>query len=463
MTMTADRRDFLKGISLGAGSVVLAPLTQQLQAHAAGDAAMPQRVVFVVEGNGVPWQQIQPVGLARGKNEASRDKLVNVPIGDHKLPKALEPLSPWKNLVTVVQGLSGRVAGGGHSNNFGALGCYNSDGGVGNSGSTKAETIDAALSKKLGGIFPHVGLGISDRPEHTIIYNCSAWDRGKPLPTQCRPDLAYGSLFGSVAAGAGKQEFQSRTNVLDFLLDDVKRLEKQVAGPEREKLQSHLAAYEALRDRQSRLNEIEHTLRKHAPAATDKYKSAVETDRLDAHFDIAAAALIGGLTKVVTIASGAGDPYFSVKFTGLGIDFGKHGIGHGGSYKNWTWEDMSIMIRRFHFELIARLMKKLEAVPEGSGTMLDNTAIVYLSDAAEGHHSRCWEWPMVVIGKLGGKLQAGRYVEYPYWGKPGHREIGNLYTTLLHAVGDRREYFGLRDPMLKGDATGTGPLSELLA
>ena len=41
--------------------------------------------------------------------------------------------------------------------------------------------------------------------------------------------------------------------------------------------------------------------------------------------------------------------------------------------------------------------KVLEAVPEGNGTMLDHTTVVYLSDAAEGHHSRCWEWPFVVI------------------------------------------------------------------
>ena len=77
------------------------------------------------------------------------------------------------------------------------------------------------------------------------------------------------------------------------------------------------------------------------------------------------------------------------------------------------------MIRRFHFDLIARLAKKLESVPEGDGTMLDNTVIVYVSDGAEGHHSRCWEWPMVVLGNAGGKLKTGRYVDYPGYGQLG--------------------------------------------
>ena len=107
------------------------------------------------------------------------------------------------------------------------------------------------------------------------------------------------------------------------------------------------------------------------------------------------------------------------------------------------------MIRRFHFDLIAGLVKKLEAVPEGDGTMMDNTVILYLSCAAEGHHSRCWEWPFVVLGNAGGQLKSGRYIEYPYWGNDGHREIGNLYTTLLHVVGDKRDYLGVHEQMLK--------------
>ena len=108
-------------------------------------------------------------------------------------------------------------------------------------------------------------------------------------------------------------------------------------------------------------------------------------------------------------------------------------------------------------------MKKLEAVPEGGGTMLDNTVIVYLSDAAEAHHSRCREWPFVLIPGKDTGLVGGRYVHFPHIGQDGHREHGNLYTTLLHAAGDQRKYFGVHDAMLKGNASGDGPLPELLA
>jgi hypothetical protein len=136
---------------------------------------------------------------------------------------------------------------------------------------------------------------------------------------------------------------------------------------------------------------------------------------------------------------------------------------HGGGFNGKTWDELSTTIRKFHFELIARLIGKLKAVKEGDGTMWDNTLIVYLSDAAEAHHSRCWEWPFVLLGNLGGRIKAGRYLELPGHGAKDHKHIGNLYTTLLHAVGDRRDLFGQPDPILGKDVDQRGPVSELLA
>lgn len=383
------------------------------------------------------------------------DQLHDVALADQELPFALEPLADFKDHLTIIQGLSGKSCGGGHSNNFGSLGVYSGVSGP------LGETIDAALAKARPSIFPRVGLGISERPEHTLIYNISAWDRDRPLPCQCRPDLAYNALFGRVAAGGGRAAFTAQTNVLDFMVEDVKRVESGLAGEERERLQHYLRAYEAMRHRQSRLNEIESTLRKQGPIVTDKYRSTGETDRLDAHFDLAAAALTCGLTNVVTIASGAGDNYMNIRFKGLGIDLAKHNIGHAEGYQGKNWVELSSTIRRFHFELIARLAAKLKEVPEGDGTMFDNTVIVYLSDSAEAHHSRCVEWPFVLVGKLGGKLKAGRYLAYPRYGRRGHRTIASLYCTLLHAAGAPRDSFGVADPNLK-DAEQNGPLAELI-
>lgn len=464
--MAIHRREALKGISLGAGSLVLAPILARLEARAAGTAKQPRRFVFVVESNGVRPEQIAPVDVkrdSRPERPGGPSEFIDLSLKDRSLPFSLEPLDPWKNKVTIVEGLSGRICGGGHSNNFQALGAYGA--GRANGGESLAvlgETIDGALAKTVPSIFPHLGLGMSKRLENNVIYNISALDRDRPLPTLCKPDQAYATLFGSVASGTAKEEFAAKNNLLDFLRSDIRKVESQLVGQEREQFGAYLESFETLRQRQSRLNEIEHTLRAKGPTPNDKYKSEVETDRLDAQFDIGAAALICGLTNVLTLSSAAGIRDFDVTFKGLGINLDKHSIGHGGSYQGKKWDELYNIIRRYHIDLVAGLLRKLEAVPEGDGTMLDNTVVVYLSDGAEAHHSRCWEWPMVVIGDMGGRLKAGRYVDYPGYGNPGHRTTANMYVTLLQLAGSPRTSFGMPDPNLK-DLDQHGPLEELLS
>lgn len=461
--MLLDRRHVLKGMGLSAGATLLAPILSRLEAQAAGAPIRAKRFVFVVESNGVRPEQLAPSGVVRKAREQrplnGPAELVDVSLTDKDLPFSLEPISKWKHKTTIVQGLSGRICGGGHSNNFAAMGCFAAQG---ESKKISGETIDGALAKHLSGIFPHIGLGISKRLENNVIYNVSALGPDKGLPTMCKPDQAYAALFGSVADGAAKQEFAAKNNLLDFLREDVKRAHSKLAGQEREQFGAYLEAFETLRNRQSRLNEIEHTLREKGPVPTDKYKSEIETDRLDAQFDLGAAALICGLTNVLTLSSAAGIGDFDITFKGLGLNIDKHSIGHGGSYEGKTWADLYNIIRRYHFDLIAGLIKKLESVKEGDGTMMDNTVIVYLSDGAESHHSRCWEWPMVVIGDMGGKLKVGRYLDYPGYGQPGHRTTANLYVTLLQIAGASRESFGVADPGLK-DLDQHGPLVEWLA
>ena len=113
-------------------------------------------------------------------------------------------------------------------------------------------------------------------------------------------------------------------------------------------------------------------------------------------------------------------------------------------------------------EKLAKFIKTLESVPEGNGTMMDNTLVVYLSDSAEGHHPVCHEWPFVIIGDLGGRLKLGnRYLQYPWYGNNGHRTIANFYLSLLHAVGDKKNTFGVDDNGIK-DLNQAGPLAEIM-
>ncbi|MEL6179868.1 MAG: DUF1552 domain-containing protein [Myxococcota bacterium] len=187
-----------------------------------------------------------------------------------------------------------------------------------------------------------------------------------------------------------------------------------------------------------------------APILTDE--TTLE-DRLEAQFELAAAALICGLTHVVTIAAAAGDRVH-VSYPRWGFT-GKHTIGHG----NHGGADALIQIHNHHAELIGRMMDRLDAVPEGDGTMLDNTLIVYLNDNGSEHHSKYDNFPVAVIGTLGGRLQAaGRRIAYPKIGKANNRGLPELWNTIAHAVGMPMDDFGA-----EGEAPSDGPLPELLA
>ena len=453
------RRSLLKTMSLGATAPLVGPMVNRLDA--AQKQVRPTRFVFLIEGNGLRAEQLQPIGIERktqpnmrNKNvkQSAEDKLVDVELAAHELPPALEPLEPVKEHLTIVQGLSGHVCGGGHSNGFGALGCYSARAGA------KDVTIDAALAKRVPGIFQHVGLGISRSARQDVIYGCSASGPNQKVPIYTNPALAYDMLFGKILGGNPQAEAGSQGMLLDYLVDDIKRVEKQLPGAERHKMQQYRSAFESIGSRQSRLGEIDP---EQIHKADETYASTVETDRLNAHFDMAATALITGMTNVVTLASGAGPAHFEVTFGGLGIGSDKHQIGHravDGAV------GMEIKIHQFHTKLMAELMQKLAAAPEGEGTMLDNTLIVYLSDSAEAHHSTCYEWPMVLGGGLAGRLKTGnRFINAPGYGEDSHRTVAGFFTALLNATGSAAKHFGQKDHELEGGVDQNNPMIEMLA
>jgi len=451
MIIIPNRRTFLEGVTLGAGAVVLQPVLQQLHAEAEGRAA-PRRIVFFIEGNGMNPDHIQPVGIERSR---TADRLNDVSLANHELPEPIAPLASFKNRMTILQNLSHRIASGrGHSPEYGSLGCYS--GAAGPIG----QTIDSALAGNLQAVVPHLGLALSPSPDAIVNYSISVAAKGKPLPLLCQPELAFQSLFGAVAGGEAAKIPFLRKNLMDYMSADVRRVQSQLGGPEREHLDRYLEAYESMLDRDKGIVGMKDRLKANMPN-TDKFKSRVETDRLEAQCELAAGALLSGLTNVVTISACAGNAYMVWK--SLGMALATNAIGHGGGENGKTSDELLRIIRRFHAEKIAGLARRLDAVREGDGTVLDNTLIVYMSDFGDRHHPSYNQWPVVLLGNLGGKLKTnGRYLEYPRYGTQGHKTIGTLYTSLLHAVGDKREKFGNVDLTLDSKST-MGPLTEILA
>jgi len=455
-----DRRSVLKGVTLGAGAVVLQPFLNRLEAQARGETP-PPKIVFVIEGNGMYSHHIRPNTLGRaGYRNSETDRLVDASLNGHELPDPIAPLAPFKDRTTILLGISGRNLEPNHGAGFGTLGCYNAARSA-NGGSNEArfQTVDHALAARLPGIIPVVGLGVYGNPGVVFANTVSASDRRRPLPMMCQPEVAFRTLFGSVAEGNAAQSFNARNRLLDWCRTDIRRVRSELPAMDREMLDVYLSTFEQMRSREDRIAALREPMRTHRPA-TDRFSSAVQTDRFEAHCALATSALASGLTNVVVLDASCG-PHNYKSWRELGVTLDGHSIGHMAGASGQ--EQYSVPIRRYHAARVADLATRLQAIREGNGTMLDNTLIIYMSDAAEDHHGQGLQWPMVLVGNLGGRLRTnGRFLQFPRYNTNGHRTLSNLYLSLLHAVGDRRERFGDSDSGLR-DINTAGPLTEILA
>ena len=89
------------------------------------------------------------------------------------------------------------------------------------------------------------------------------------------------------------------------------------------------------------------------------------------------------------------------------------------------------------------MVTKLKAIPEGEGTMFDNTTIIYMPETGAGHHGPDTEAPMVLLTGKNSKLDlAGRYIRLPFHGTQGHKTLSNWYTTILNAYGNPIKHYG---------------------
>ncbi len=475
MSIEMTRRHLLKQISLGCGTVVLSPLVGQLSAQAAGKRAFPQRFVFVVKSSGLTPGHIVPdnfmddyivqkksyiagEGYTSGVQMKDNDKFIKRSLKDAVLNDSMKSLEPFKDRLTILQGLSGNMVTGGHMSGYGAMSCMKD---------LMAETIDHKMARLFPSVFSHLGLStvtatMGARFANSVCYpGISAASNTKALPFHGSPTQAYRSLFGSVASGKNRKQFEAQGNLFDYLGEDVKALRRTLKGSEKVKLDHHLEAIEALQKQRQGILSMSEQIKRGKPELSDKYTNMTIEDRLDAHCEIAAGALISGLTNVVTIRTdGLGSQYTKLGFVNGQV----HGIGHGKVPEGAQSVDHARgLIRGFQLDNVAKIAAKLAKIPEGDGSMLDNTTIVYFSDVGDKHHASNREWPFIVLGNMGGKLKLpGHYVQYPHKGNRGHHTIASWWLTLLHAAGKPQDGFGMKDNNVDAESQ-RGPLKELLA
>ena len=370
-----------------------------------------------------------------------------------KLPEPIQALEHLKERLHIINGLHGLHTSPSHSAFFGALGGYRGSDGVPPSGAT----IDYELSRVLPEtLLPHLCIGMDSlenmRSKPTVA-NLSASGAGQPIFMHSNPNHLYQMLFGGISEGEIRRQHEARSNLFDRIESLASSKGDGLPGVDRQRYGQYVQGFNEINGLRERLGKVSDHLQKFAPKVDDRYTHPeFETDWHDSLLDLGIASLKSGITSVLTIGSGRGEIFGAWK--GLGVQQQGHNLGHMDQPDNPIW----IKIRQYNSRMLVKLVEELESVPEGSGTMMDNTLIVYTSNNADKQHTNGANWPVMLLGNCDGAFKSGRFTQLD-----GKRPINALYSTILQAAGVQCERFNMSEKLAKKFDSGSGPLKEVLA
>lgn len=471
------RRQLLKALGLGA----LAGLLRSPPARG-GDGTFPTRVVFFVQPHGhVPSAWTLPIPGAPPTLLASRS-LAELAPGE--LPEVLRPLHPFRSRLLVIEGLShtaaladialGLKAGGGDFNNHdiavaSLLTCARAlqrQGAV-CSGGARSLDQELALRTVAPGRFGSRVYG-SDYVPNATVAPFSFLGPGQAAPMVGDPAMAYADLLEHLPAGAGMTSDLAqaqRLSVLDTVAREYAALAPRLGRAGRQKLDQHRAL----------IRDLELSLGAAASAACDGVFN--NTGHSVTQFmRLVRLALACDLTRVVTFVA----PVPQCPEFGYPADATVHGsYAHGSVPDNTSCGQMyTPRAERAMTDLglwyaghFALLLRELDSVPEGSGTLLDHTVVVWLTELGTPTHQHHDTFSLLAGGGSG-FFKMGRYVRYPrVLPSPlaGSPLIGpaqsRLFVSLLQAMGQPDTSFGMTQATAANGAvlSLTGPLSELHA
>ena len=440
-----NRRTMLRGVfgtGLAAGlGPALSSLALPNVALAGLSGASPKRVVFFLQNQGFDPKTCIPKGLVNSGSLAKET-----------LPEPIQALEPYKERLHIINGLHGIHTSPSHSAFFGALGGYRGGDGV----PPSAATIDHEISQVLPEtLLPHLCIGmdsIENMRTKPTVANLSASGAGQPIFMHSNPNHLFQMLYGGIASGAIRKQHEARTNVMQQIEGFASEKGAGLPGADAQRYGQYVQCLTDVNALQGKLGTIADHLKQFAPTIDERYTTPdFETDWHDALLELGISALTSGITNTLTIGSGRGEIFGAWK--GLGIEQQGHNLGHMQQPDNPIW----IKIRQYNCDMLVRIMEALESIPEGSGTMMDHTLIVYTSNNADKQHTNGGNWPVMLLGNFDGAFKTGCFTQLS-----GKRPLNAFYATLLLAAGKKCDRFNMSEKLAQKYDDGEGPIKELL-
>ena len=443
--MLINRRELLKKTAMGTAGLALTPSFDHLMAAPAEARSNgPHRFVFIRKSNGnLPQQFGLPSFSSKDLKRHNEKRAFELDLSKYELPEWLNGLADHKENMTILHGISMTVSGGGHYSYSGCMGAYKAGRDI--LSNIKWATVDFELAKLFPSPFGHVEMSLAvphGRDHRTgIVSGYSAPAAKQRNYCYADPMTAHDELFKSVT---NIDEAASDNALLDYLYEKENRKLKKLDGDERLKISNQVNSLQSIRDRKTKVNSLTDKIKQYLPEIdlvhANGGEDATLPEKQTAFTDIIVGALASRLTNVVTYTIDD----LGTDITSLPENKQKtsiHQIGHGGQIAGAA--NMRNAIKTHHMKQVTTLVTKLKAIPEGNGTMFDNTTIIYMPETGAGHHGPETEAPMVIMSGKNSKIDiAGRYIRLPFHGTEGHKTLSNWYTTLLNAYGNPIEHYG---------------------
>src|SRR6266851_1388664 len=256
-----------------------------------------------------------------------------------------------------------------------------------------------------------------------------------PLPVEVNPRVVFERLFGdgdSTDPVARRAVLTEQRSILDYVSGSIDRLETKLGKSDRSKLSEYL---EAIRDIERRIQKAEQQNALVKLPVMERPSAVPEAfeDYAKLMMDLQVMAFQTDMTRVITLMLGRAGSNRS--YRAIGVSDGHHSITH---HQNDPVKiDNVAKIDAHLVETFAYLVQKLKSTPDGDGSLLDHTMIVYgssLSDAnAHTHH----DLPTVLVGGATCRIKGGRHLRYPK-----DTPLNNLLVNLLDKAGVRIDNFG---------------------
>ena len=317
-------------------------------------------------------------------------------------------------------------------------------------------SIDQVAAQQLGSAtrFPSIELGAEgggntgncDSGYSCAYSNNISWTSAEtPSAKEVDPRRVFDRLFGSedvgaLAKGKGERE-RRRLSILDFVLEDSRRLQTKLGSSDRRKLDEY---FTGMREIERRLEQSANFVRGavSAPEGMPENGEAISyEEHLRLLCDMQVLAFQTDTTRISTFMFARAGSNRS--YRNIGVPDGHHQLSHHqGRPENLR---KISEINRFHIQQFAYFVERLRSVREGDGTLLDNCMILYGSGISDGNRHNNENLPLVMAGGGGGSIDTGRHVEFAH-----ETPVCNLFLSMLDRAGASTERFGDSTGRLRG-------------